>query len=412
VRDVLRCGLTGALVELDDREHVVGLYAALRQSPSDGVGEIVPGARTLLVRFDPRRTTFARVAEAVVRLRWGRTVNRVEDGLVRAPRRPMDDFRADLWVARRPCVEVRAPGRSATIQDLGRPGLAELGVGTSGAADQPSFRLANRLVGNPESYAAIEMTFGGLWVRFSRPVLIAITGAPCPFTVNGRLASMYAAVHVAGGAEICLGPPVRGLRSYLAVRGGIGVLPVLGSRSADTLAGLGPAPLAPGSTLVIGKSPLDYPSVGLVPRPTYPDQPVLRVIPGPRHDWLVDDALATLCDPGGYQVSSQCNRIGARLTGPVLGHRAARELPPEPLVTGALQVPPSGQPILFLADHPVTGGYPVIGVVHDDDLPLAAQARPGQRIRFTLDRQHRSRERTPAVDVDREIGTQPFTGTR
>jgi allophanate hydrolase subunit 2 len=115
------------------------------------------------------------------------------------------------------------------------------------------------------------------------------------------------------------------------------------------------------------------------------------VIPGPRDRWLVHNALATLCDPRGYEVSTQSNRVGARLIGPLLSHLESRELPPEPMVTGALQVPPSGQPILFLADHPVTGGYPVIAVVHDDDLPLAAQARPGQRLRFVLYRHLRSR---------------------
>jgi allophanate hydrolase subunit 2 len=126
--------------------------------------------------------------------------------------------------------------------------------------------------------------------------------------------------------------------------------------------------------------------VDLAPQREHPDRPVLRVVPGPREDWFTDAATERLYDAAGYQVSADSNRVGMRLEGPVLEHRGRGELAPEACVAGALQVPPSGQPILFLADHPVTGGYPVIGVVHPDDLPLAAQARPGQHVRFRPDR--------------------------
>jgi biotin-dependent carboxylase-like uncharacterized protein len=272
------------------------------------------------------------------------------------------------------------------VQDLGRPGLAELGVSASGALDVPSLRLANRLVGNPESHAAIEVTFGGLRVRFSHASLVAVTGAPCPVTVSGRAEGMYLPVYLRAGQELSLGTPALGMRSYLAVRGGLDVEPVLGARATDTLSGLGPAPLSPGTVLPIGPRMLPYPNlgaIGLAPQPCYPRRPVLRVVPGPRTDWFVDGALQLLCDRDGYEVTVHSNRVGARLAGPVLAHRWDRELPSEPTVRGALQVPPTGQPILFLADHPVTGGYPVIAVVHPDDLPLAAQARPGQRIVFT-----------------------------
>lgn len=294
--------------------------------------------------------------------------------------------------SRPPRLEVLATGPSATVQDLGRPGFGELGVGASGALDRPSLRLANRLVGNPESHAGIEVTFGGLRVRFTRAALIAVTGAPCPLTVSGRQEGMYAPIYVHSGQVLVIGQPTSGMRSYLAVRGGVDVQPVLGARATDTMADLGPPPLSPGSALPIGSRSLPYPNVGLAPQPSYPGLPVLRVLPGPRDDWFVDTALDTLVRPDGYEVTTQSNRIGIRLAGPALAHRDPRELPPEPTVTGALQVPPNGQPILFLADHPVTGGYPVVGVVHPDDLPLAAQARPGQRIRFlvtrSLDRCH------------------------
>lgn len=283
-------------------------------------------------------------------------------------------------------LTVLATGPGATVQDLGRPGYGELGVGPSGAADLPSLRLANRLVGNPEGYAGVEVTFGGLRVRFDRPALVAVTGAEVPVTVGGRASGCCAPLPVRPGQEVALGPPRSGVRSYLAVRGGIDVPPVLGSRATDTLAGLGPAPLRPEMALPVGDTPLGYPGVDLAPRPAPPERPVLRVLPGPRRDRFTDDALRALCDPGGYQVDPRSNRVGMRLAGPVLAYREEGELPPEATVSGALQVPPNGQPILFLADHPVTGGYPVIAVVHPDDLPLAAQTAPGARLGFRVSR--------------------------
>lgn len=315
------------------------------------------------------------------------------DGRVRAPRPPAEDLpplgHSSPPKGGRGWVEVVAPGPLATIQDLGRPGLATLGVGASGAADRSSLCLANRLVGNPESHAAIEATFGGLWVRFTRAALVAITGAACPIKVGKRATQIHrdmnSPLYVRAGDELCLGAPRHGLRSYLAVRGGIEAPLVLGSRATDTLAGLGPPPLTPGTRLAIGERALGYPCVDHAPQPAYLNLPLLRVTAGPRDSWFVDDALDNLTGGHGYEVTPQANRIGIRLAGPPLRPRDSRELPPEPTVTGALQVPPHGQPILLLTDHPVTGGYPVIAVVHPDDLPLAAQARPGQRLRFVLD---------------------------
>jgi biotin-dependent carboxylase-like uncharacterized protein len=283
-------------------------------------------------------------------------------------------------------LTVLSAGPGATVQDLGRPGYAELGVSPSGAADRPALRLANRLVGNPEHYAGLEVTLGGLRVRFGRPGLVAVTGAEGPVTVGGRAAGVNAPLPVRPGQEVVIGTPTAGVRGYLAVRGGIDVPAVLGSRSTDTLAGLGPPPLRPDVRLPVGDTPLGYPGVDLAPRPALPDRPVLRVLPGPRTDRFIDGALAALCSPDGYAVDPRSNRVGLRLSGPALDVRAGGELPPEGCVSGALQVPPSGQPILFLADHPVTGGYPVIAVAHPDDLPLAAQAAPGRRLRFRLAR--------------------------
>jgi biotin-dependent carboxylase-like uncharacterized protein len=276
-------------------------------------------------------------------------------------------------------VEVLRPGPFATIQDLGRTGYAAVGVPLSGAADLRSFALANALVGNPPKAAAIEATFGGLEVRAHSAVVIAVTGAPCLVTIDGSAASFGAAVSVDAGAVVQVGSPRRGLRTYLAVRGGIDVPAVLGSRSTDVLAGIGPPALGRGSILPLGDmtdGAVDPPIVHPVPA-----ELAVHVQPGPRRDWFADNAIELLC-ASTWTVLMESNRVALRLHGPVLPRRRDDELPPEGLVRGAIQVPPDGNPVLFLADHPVTGGYPVLAVVHEEDQWLAAQARPGRPISF------------------------------
>ncbi|WP_119727825.1 5-oxoprolinase subunit C family protein [Thermomonospora amylolytica] len=281
-------------------------------------------------------------------------------------------------------IEVVRPGPLTTVQDLGRPGHAHLGVPCSGAADRPSLCLANRLVGNPEDAACLEMTFGGAVLRFHRSAWVAATGAPAPLRVNGRPAAMNAPCHVPAGTRLEVGVPEAGVRTYLAVRGGLAVDPVLGSRSTDLLSGLGPAPLTRGDRLPVGDAPGDAPIlVDQAPVPPLPGEPVLRILPGPRDDWFAPDALRTLtAEP--YEVTAESNRVGIRLAGRPLQRARDGELPSEGMVTGALQVPPNGLPIVFLTDHPTTGGYPVIAVLSSADLPTAAQLRPGQKVRFRL----------------------------
>ena len=174
-----------------------------------------------------------------------------------------------------------------------------------------------------------------------------------------------------------LGRFLNGVRAYVSVRGGIDVEPVLGSRSTDLLSGLGPPQLREGDMLQIGPEPTTKPE-DVEPPPPLPTEPILRLLPGPRDDWFAPNALA-----GPWRVSPSSNRVGVRLEGPRIERIRHEELLSEGLVTGALQVPPSGQPILLLNDHPTTGGYPVIGVVHADDLPLVGQLRPGQRLSFS-----------------------------
>lgn len=276
-------------------------------------------------------------------------------------------------------LEVLAPGPLATVQDLGRPGLAALGVGRSGAADRAALRLANRLVGNPEDAAALELTFGGLRLRTDAAVTLALTGAPCPLSVGGRAAGMNAPLSLRPGEELELGTPTWGTRTYLAARGGIDVPEVLGSRSTDTLAGLGPPPLRAATLLPLGTRALHLPRIDQAP--VRLPAPVLRIEPGPRTHWFTPDAL-TLLHTEPYRVTAESNRIGARLDGPELRRAETAELEPEGMMLGSLQVPPHGRPVLLLADHPVTGGYPVIAVVVDEDVDRAAQLRPGDEVRF------------------------------
>ncbi|RIV38951.1 5-oxoprolinase subunit C family protein [Micromonospora radicis] len=276
-------------------------------------------------------------------------------------------------------VEVVRAGALTTVQDLGRPGWAHLGVTRSGALDPSALRLANRLVGNPESTAGLEITMTGCQLRPTRATTVALVGADVDVRVGDRPGDTGRPLAVPAGALLRIGPARAGLRCWLAVAGGIAVDPVLGSRATDTLAGLGPAALRDGDRLPLGEpigppAPVDV--TVPVPHPTELD---LAVRLGPRHDWFRTAALDLLLGTA-YTVSPLSNRIGARLTGAPLPRAVAGELPSEGLVLGAVQVPADGQPLIFLADHPTTGGYPVIAVV--DDVTLLAQARPGTTVRF------------------------------
>jgi biotin-dependent carboxylase-like uncharacterized protein len=278
-------------------------------------------------------------------------------------------------------VTVVRAGVLTTVQDLGRVGLARLGVPRSGAADGPALRLANRLVGNPEDAAGLESTLSGCAVRVGAAMAVAVTGARAAVRVGGRAAGWGVPLSVAAGELVEVGPARAGLRGYLAVGGGIAVEPVLGSRSTDTLSGLGPPVLRDGDVLPVG-APAGPPApVDLAPYPAPAGEVTLRVHPGPRRDWFTGGAVEALLT-AAYTVSPTSNRVGARLTGPPLDRSVDGELPSEGLVLGAVQVPTGGEPLVFLADHPTTGGYPVIAVVDPADVPLLAQARPGTAVRF------------------------------
>ncbi|WP_130340239.1 biotin-dependent carboxyltransferase family protein [Micromonospora kangleipakensis] len=287
-------------------------------------------------------------------------------------------------------IEVLRAGALTTVQDQGRPGYAHLGVPRSGALDPAALRLANRLVGNPEGAAGLEITLTGCELRFDHAACVALTGAEVEVRIHrepaghrppdvSRPGDVGRPLSLPAGATLRIGPPRAGLRTWLAVSGGIDVPPVLGSRATDTLSGLGPPPVRDGDRLPLGE-PVGHPApVDVTVAPAVPGELRLSLRPGPRHDWFTPAALDLLFGTA-YQVSPVSNRVGARLTGAALPRAVTGELPSEGLVLGAVQVPADGQPLIFLADHPTTGGYPVVGVV-DDVTPLA-QARPGTTVRF------------------------------
>ncbi|MFF8837934.1 biotin-dependent carboxyltransferase family protein [Streptomyces sp. NPDC015130] len=281
-------------------------------------------------------------------------------------------------------VAVVRAGALTTVQDLGRVGYAHLGVPRSGALDPGAVRLLNRLVGNVgarEDAAVLETTVDGCALRPRCAVTVAVGGAPCPVRVGGRPAAWGTAVRVPAGSLLEVGAAVRGLRSYVAFGGGLAVDPVLGSRSTDLLSGLGPAPLTEGTVLPLGADTAVRGSVDAPPWPGPPDELLLRVRLGPRDDWFTAAALRAFATRA-YRVSPASNRIGLRLDGPALDRARPGELASEGMVLGAVQVPPDGRPVVFLADHPTTGGYPVVAVVREADLGAAAQAVPGTPVRF------------------------------
>jgi biotin-dependent carboxylase-like uncharacterized protein len=273
-------------------------------------------------------------------------------------------------------LEVLSVGGLATVQDLGRFGYAHLGVPPSGALDRPSLRLANRLVGNDEGCAAMEILLGGARLRAHTSMWVAVTGAPCG-------AAMGTPVQLLDNETLTIPPASEGMATYVAVRGGIDVAEVLGSRSTDLFSGIG-AQLVAGEYLRIGpqrecgRMPVD-----VAPLDPIDPEPILAVRLGPRDDRFTAQAVARLTS-SIYIVTPTSNRVGLRLKGLPLERRDHSELPPEAMLTGSVQIPPDGQPILFLPDHPTTGGYPVIAVVVESDMSKAGQARPGSTIRFRL----------------------------
>lgn len=286
-------------------------------------------------------------------------------------------------------IRIVEPGLLATLQDLGRVGAAALGVAPSGALDRGALRTANRLVGNPEGAAGIEVTMGGLRAVAGHDLWFAVAGAWGPITLDGRELDPYEAHEWPAGAELRLDWFTHGARVYLAVRGGLDGPVVLGSRASDLLAGLGPGPLRAGGLVgVRDEASVAIPAPAISPWGAPHDDLIeVELAPGPRAAWFAPSATRDLFE-SVWTVTNDADRVGVRLDGPALVRARDGELPSEGMVPGALQVPPTGRPTILLADGPVTGGYPVIAVATDASLDAIAQARPGTRLRFRHARPH------------------------
>lgn len=292
-------------------------------------------------------------------------------------------------------LEVLDASGPVTVQDSGRPGWAHAGVPRAGAADRRSAQAANSLVANPPGAALLEVSLGGCRFRLADPATIAVTGAPGQLMVAGWPARTGRALPLPAGTEVLVGPAVPGVHRYVAVRGGIDAEPLLGSRSRDTLSGLGPPPLRPGDVLGVGapvgaERPGDragrpgesagrpgdragWPGEGSVVR--------VRATTGPGAASLGPDGLGALagCE---WQVTADSDRTGVRLAGSVLP--GIGPTAPAGMVPGAVQLPPGGQPVILLRNHPATGGYPVVAVVDDEGVDVLSQCRPGVRVRLDV----------------------------
>lgn len=266
----------------------------------------------------------------------------------------------------RRAVTVVSAGIGTTVQDHGRPGFAHLGVPRAGVIDRPLADLVCRVVGDDPGTAVFE-TVGGLTIRAGGSLVVASTTATAPLALEpGEV------FRVDAGGERNY--------EYVAVRGGLVVDRVLGSASRDTLSSLGPPPVTDGQVYGVGPDPGRPIITDSVPVRT--DDRFIRLWPGPRLDRFAPDALAMLCS-APWTVGAEISRVGVRLNGgnvPLRDDDA--ELPSEGLVAGAVQLPPNGEPVVMLADHPTTGGYPVVAVVDPADLPSLAQRRPSGSVRF------------------------------
>lgn len=332
------------------------------------------------VRFERVGEQVAMSENADVRADGRRVVDRHADAGAPDPGRPMPA-----------AVEIVRSSLQLLVQDAGRPGFAALGVSASGAADRRAMRDANRAVGNASGAAVLE-SVGGAVLRFRGAGVAAVAGAVGSLQLIDDEGAARRIVHgvpfaTVDGDELTLGHPASGLRYVIAVRGGVAAEPVLDSRASDTLAGLGPAALAAGDVLRIGDRAPHSVDPDAAPRtlPAPGELVELEITLGPRDDWFTAAALATLTAQE-WTVTPRSDRVGIRLEGAVPLERAiGGELPSEGAVTGAIQVPPDGQPVLFLPDHPLTGGYPIIGALTDRSLDLAGQLPPGARVLFTIE---------------------------
>jgi len=281
---------------------------------------------------------------------------------------------------------VEAPGLFTTVQDLGREGFGPMGVSASGAADAVSLRIGNRLVGNPDGTAALEMTLVGGAFTFERTATIVATGADFGLSLDGMALPMWTSIEIRKGETVRFGASRSGARAYLCVHGGIAVEPFLGSASTHVLSGLGGfegRALRKGDRVELGAANSLFRKIAISPNALESLQPrkTIRITDGPQSDWFAEASWKTLCG-NTFRISEQSNRMGIRLEGPPIPLDASREMITEGVSLGAIQVTPSGQPIILFVEQQTTGGYPKIANVISADLHSLGQLRPRDEIRF------------------------------
>lgn len=283
-------------------------------------------------------------------------------------------------------VQVKSPGLFTTVQDLGRPGFGPMGVSASGAADSIALRIGNRLVGNPESSAALEMTLLGGAFLFTRDTVASIAGSDFGPTLDGQPVALWTAFRIRPGQTLAFGPTRSGARCYLCVHGGFAVPLFLGSASTHILSGLGGfsgRALRKGDTIAIGDSSMDYQQRSVAPAALQKLAPrkTLRVTSAPQESWFAESALSRFYQ-GTYRVSEESNRMGLRLIGPEVQTEKPHQMITEPVALGAIQIPAGGQPIILFVEQQTTGGYPKIANVISADLSSVGQLRPRDEIRL------------------------------
>lgn len=306
-------------------------------------------------------------------------------------------------------VRVVLGGPLTTVQDLGRRGRQADGVPESGAMDPVAARIANLLVGNDEGAALIESTLAGPALLFERETSIALGGGDFGATLDGEPVAPWHAFPVRAGATLALGNARQGCRAYIAVAGGVEVPCVLGAKSTCLPARFGGydgRALRAGDVFAVSDAPAPHVRRALASALRPAHHPTVRLIDGAQLDALDDESRARLYG-GGLRVSPRSDRMGYRLEGAKLALRAPVELLSSAVTTGTLQLPPNGEPILLMADHQTTGGYPVLGHVASVDLGAVAQLRPGDAIRFTPvsldDAQRLYLERERSLDTLRRV---------
>jgi biotin-dependent carboxylase-like uncharacterized protein len=281
-------------------------------------------------------------------------------------------------------LRVRSCGPLTSLQDAGRTGWQRFGVSTSGAMDRLALAAANALVGNPPGAGAVELALvGGAFTAEDGPVRAAVAGAACPVALDGRPVATGASVLIRPGETLEVGAMRAGVYAYLAVAGGYAVSPELGSVSLHPRArigGLGGRTCRPGDRLALsGDAPAGL-DLALDPVPLDPDAAV-RVVLGPQDDHFTPEGVATFLG-GRYRVTAEADRMGYRLSGPCVEHREGFNIVSDGIVSGSVQIPGSGEPIVMMADRQTTGGYPKIATVISADLRVLAQRRPGDPVRF------------------------------